>query len=38
MTNIAPNPLRFDDGFGSELQTRIKKRKKNMEDVYDWRS
>jgi len=35
MTNIAQNPLRFDDGFGSELQTRIKKRKKNMADVYD---
>ncbi len=28
MANIAHNPLRFDQGFGSELQTQMKNVKK----------
>ncbi len=37
MAKIAHNPLRFDKGFGQELQTRIKRVRKttNMADACD---
>ncbi len=37
MAKIAHNPLRFGDGFGPELQTRIKRVRKtaNVKDALD---
>ncbi len=37
MAKIAHNPLRFGEGFGQELQTRIKRVRKttNMADACD---